>query len=151
MSFQYPSHLLHSSDFQLIDFEEYRTDAVLIRHTENKDIWDDNELLKAEYIAAQTDHLRDYSTNLLGIFQLEDIGYKILKSSENAAYFGALFDVNSYTGKIPIYEEDFIFEAQRGHFLLRTKDFHRQKIRYDEIDGSEFTCHVLHTPINVNV
>jgi hypothetical protein len=89
MSFQYPSHLLHSSDFQLIDFEEYRTDAVLIRHTENKDIWDDNELLKAEYIAAQTDHLRDYSTNLLGIFQLEDIG--------------------------------------------------------------EFTCHVLHTPINVNV
>ncbi|MEY4903897.1 MAG: hypothetical protein RLZZ292_1712 [Bacteroidota bacterium] len=152
MNLIYPKRLLPTASFDLIDFDTYPSNAILIRHTEQKAIWDENNELGSEHLAAQTDHLKDYSTNLLGTFLLEDIRYKILKTSASATYFMALCQpIQAFNPQIPIYQQDFTIELERGYFLLRTDALHKKTIRYDEIEGEEFTCAVIHTPINANI
>ncbi len=152
MSLTYPTRLLPIADLDMINFDNHHPDAILIRHTEQKGIWDSNGELISEHIAAQTDHLRDYSTNLLSVFLLEDIQYKIRKASDNFEFFMALYDPKQKNSpRYPIYQQDFTIESERGYFLLRVSDLHQQKIRYDGIEENEFTCCILYTPINANI
>ena len=64
----YPARLLPQSNYKKIEWSDNLHPLFLLRHTPTQDLLDDTNKLKEEYIAKQTDHLRDLSTNLLGEF-----------------------------------------------------------------------------------
>ena len=75
----YPGSLLPKASYRLIDFDATQSQSYfLIRHTTSTDVIDDNRQLKAESVSFQTDHLRDYSINLLGEFQPDDVNWQWL-------------------------------------------------------------------------
>lgn len=70
---EYPLQLLPKDDYKIIDFDSVdKNHNFLIRRTGGNPIAN-HGFLKDELIALISDHLRDYSTNLLGEFKLADL------------------------------------------------------------------------------
>ena len=145
---KYPTQLLPKSNYKKIG---QLHEGILIRHTSDKDIIDDFGQLKERYITLQTDHLRDYSTNLIGKgkYEIKDIVIKINAKSENG-YFVALWKEGTEV-KEPVYTKDFELDEQRGYFFLDIEELAEAPVSYkyldEEINGE---CVVIHTPVNSN-
>lgn len=79
----YPKHILPYSQYHFIEQNKLLTlsGLVLIRHIESDKVqWIDNSnVLHPDCIQIQSDHLRDLSNNLLGVFKVDDIFYGINK------------------------------------------------------------------------
>ena len=97
----YPSRLLPQTNYKHIEINEKHQNCFLLRHTETQNITDEFGKLRSDCLVAQTDHLRDYSTNLAPNFTLEDAKIHILKSA-NFEYFTHLWyektEVNRKSG-----------------------------------------------------
>ncbi|MCU0338505.1 MAG: hypothetical protein MUE30_01365 [Spirosomaceae bacterium] len=147
---QYPDYLLPRPEYQLIVFGD-ETPALpthfLIRHTETEDIKDEFGNLRSDCVAFQTDHLHDYSTNLLGIFQIEDLRWKWLKGT----ICGDLWTIGE-DGLQPVLEQDVTITENRGAFFLKIKELHQQLFDLPApVENTEkVECHVLHTPTRAN-
>lgn len=79
----YPSRLLPQSNYKKIEWSDDLCSLFLLRHTPTQDLLDDTNKLKEEYIAKQTDHLRDLSTNLLGEFSIEDNEIEVIEKDKD--------------------------------------------------------------------
>lgn len=83
----YPQRLLPKDEYKIIDNDilgRYPS-LVLVRHVEGKDIvMGDTGILSPASIKIQSDHLRDLSNNLLGVFLIDDVKYGV--SKEYAEY-----------------------------------------------------------------
>ena len=146
---EYPTRLLPQLHYKRIDFDEKHQNCYLLRHTDSKNIKDEFGKLRSDCLAAQTDHLRDYSTNLLSYFTVEDAKIRLFKS-ENFPYFMQLWQGNNldYT---PQYVLDFERTEDRGAFFLRIGDLNDAIFsNFDDTLRSNPVCKVLHTPINAN-
>ena len=79
----YPKHILPYPQYHFIEQSKLLTQSglVLIRHIESDKVqWIDNSnVLHPDCIQIQSDHLRDLSNNLLGVFKVDDIFYGISK------------------------------------------------------------------------
>ncbi|MCF0071808.1 hypothetical protein LZD49_15120 [Dyadobacter sp. CY261] len=145
----YPERLLPQRHFNIIDFNSTNTSLrYLVRHTDATDISDGEGLLRPEVVSTDEsyNHLRDFSTNLLGVFEVEDIHVTIRNNEE---YF-ALWDIGSEP-LIPVDEHCEIVE-QRACIFLPIADCHLVSFKaINQIEGeAEIFCKVLHTPTRSN-
>lgn len=148
----YPQRILPKPHFKLITDIEVIKRGILIHYTDSIDNRDSDDLLKEQSLARHINHIRDYSNNLLGAFELEDI-YIDVSVSESKEYFTDLWNVGSPV-KSPVFQKDFIINSERGYFFLNISDFHNKEVNYVDLDDPKLSikasCQVLHTPTNSN-
>ena len=92
----------------------------------------------------------DYSTNLLGHFQLEH-NYISLCGDEKK-YFRSCWNFKEKV-RIPIHKKDFIIDGTKGYFFLQVGDIHEViKCPYSKnkkLTGEAIAC-VVHSPSRSN-
>ena len=70
----YPEHLLPQSNYKIISSTDELCLCTLVRHTSSKDLYLlGTEMIDPDKLQIQSNHLKDLSTNILGIFELNDI------------------------------------------------------------------------------
>ncbi len=150
----YPNELLPQSNYKLIDFGS--TDCkferlVLCRQTKDSDFTDIDsdglEIIKLDYISIETDHLRDFSTNLFGVFNENHFGIEWIK---NDAKNDRMFDHWNKENEIilPKFNFHFVINQNKKAFYLKLRDFQNKIIPNDQDD--EILSKVIHTPCNSN-
>jgi hypothetical protein len=119
----------------------------LVRHTENQDNRDEFGNLHSGSVAFQTDHLHDYSTNLLGVFQCKDLKWKWLKGTSCIELWNLKDEAI-----MPVLEQDVTIVEGRGTFYLKINELHKQLFDLPAPigDTEKLECLVLHTPTKSN-
>ena len=144
----YPKHILPQPQYHFIKQNDLLSQAglVLIRHLDsNKVRWIENSnVLHPDCIQIQSDHLRDLSNNLLGIFTEDDIFYGITK--EYVHIYCDLWKENTI-GLIPTDKECFKDE-NRGFYFIPMDNL----LKCDLPEVGEQKCHfmIFHTPTKCN-
>lgn len=141
----YPDRLLPQPHYKFIDFDKVASRSYhLVRHTDSPNNVNEEERLKADQVVFQTDHLRDYSTNLLGEFAPDDVAWNWLRGTLCTDLWQ-----EGEAGLMPQMEIDVAWVAGRGKFYLAIHQFHT--ISFPINGGTEqITCRVLHTPTRGN-
>ena len=145
----YPARLLPQSNYKKIEWSDNLHPLFLLRHTPTQDLLDDTNKLKEEYIAKQTDHLRDLSTNLLGEFSIEDNRIEIINTEKD--FFCEWHEGDDASE--PVYNEDFVINESRGCFYWNIGDIILLKFFHaDHINNCEYLLNfkILHTPVKCN-
>ncbi len=140
----YPHHLLPQYNYKNISYCDELEQCFLIRHTKTKDIYlEGTERIDPDKLNFQSDHLSDLSTNLLGIFQLEDIYIQVINNELVNLWYP------NENIRQPKYGQDFIKNLERGYFIFHIKEIERlnSNVKLHEIG---LTFKVLHTPTTCN-
>lgn len=149
MTMTYPIYLLPQQNYKKIEFCSELNEGFLIHFTDTKDNKDpDTKNLKLSCVVKRTDHLRDYSNNLLGVFLTNDI-YWGIENSENKGYFISEWNIGEKV-KVPIVPNDVKKSLARGYFFLPIKNCHQAIVNYSDETNMKPICKVLHTPTNSN-
>lgn len=146
----YPINILPNYAYRLIDCDI--SHLTLIRYfkvIDNDDyIEKDTGKIKQIYIANPTQQISDCSTNLLSVFQIEDI-YISLTTIGNSVY-------NQYCNpdeevETPLFEHHFILDKHRKYFYINISNINNQLIPY-ELENETFycKCFIVHTPMKWN-
>lgn len=144
----YPKHILPYPQYHFIEQKDLLSQSglVLIRHIESDKVqWIDNSnILHPDCIQIQSDHLRDLSNNLLGIFNVDDIFYGISKEYKHPYY--DMWEENTM-GLMPSDNECFK-DNNRGFYFISIDKL----IRYDLPEVENQKCHfmIFHTPTKCN-
>ncbi|WP_311551095.1 isoleucyl-tRNA synthetase [Prevotella pallens] len=144
----YPKHILPYSQYHFIEQNKLLTQSglVLIRHIESDKVqWIDNpNVLHPDCIQIQSDHLRDLSNNLLGVFKVDDIFYGINKEYRHS--YCELWEEDTM-GLIPADNECFKDE-NRGFYFIPIDNL----LKCDLPEVGEQKCHfmIFHTPTKCN-
>lgn len=145
----YPNRLLPKSHFKKIIWSEYLRSQYLVHYTETSDNRDSTTgKLDIRHVVNRTDHLRDFSNNLLGVYLTDDIFWS-LQDCENRFYFVADWEIGSNV-QIPSVPEEFNRNEKRGYFYLAIDDCHEQIIEFNDETGISTVCLLMHTPTNSN-
>ncbi len=145
----YPDHLLPKLNFKIISSESDLSNCFLIRNTPTKDICiPETKKIDENIVKIQSDHLGDFSTNILDVFTEEDIKYQII--GEKKDYFHSLWTVGDKV-EMPIHQDDFEADENKGCFYLSIDEILEQTVNYPEDNPTiEAKCRVIHTPTNCN-
>lgn len=142
----YPERLLPRPNFHLIeDSSLSQRDLVLVRHADATSTERETcGILSPNEIRIQSDHLRDLSCNLLGIFRKEDIYYQIVKEKRNV--YCALWEKPN-KGLKPTTDEFIKDTSKRAYFIPID-----QLLTYPlpEIKEHHYHFMVFHTPTVCN-
>ncbi len=147
---EYPLHLLPGENYRILYSTGALNEFYLMRNTPDKDILEpETGQIKPSYVAFQSDHLRDLSTNLLSVFQPDDS--LIFMQGDRKTFFLELWHPRDET-TVPQYPDDFGLDENRGAFYLKIKDLEGLKVLYNkgETQELEAVCKVLHTPVRSN-
>jgi hypothetical protein len=147
---QYPARLLPQPNFKKIQNIQVLHNFHLIHFTDTKNNRDEIDgKVRLDAIVRFTDHLRDFSNNLLGTFEVDDIYLELIKG-EFSPYFNGSWEPGTSIDRIPKAGKDFQVNLERGFFFLAISDCHDHEVKYS--DGSDVNpiCRVLHTPTNAN-
>lgn len=122
----------------------------LIHYTESQEIIDPiTKKLKLEHVVKRTDHLRDYSNNLLSVFKKEDIFIEIIKGPLKEQ-FTSLWKKGTVV-PTPLFSKDFTLNEKRGYFFLNISDCHNKTVtEYQDETKVKPKCKIIHTPTNCN-
>ena len=142
----YPKALLPQQHFKKIQNINDIKEGYLIHFTETKDNKDENGKVKLECVVRQTDHLRDYSNNLLGIFEIDHI-YLYIQGDQKED-FNSLWEEGVEVSS-PKHPKDFANNYDRGFFFLFISDIQSHKVKYND-GAEEVECTILHTPTKSN-
>ena len=115
---------------------------------EGLEVTNDLGNIELKYIADPTKHISDYSTNLLGVFEVNHIEI-YLTSIGKEKY--SLYCSPNETVSTPEYEIDFLRNSEKRFFTIRISLLNNQPIPY-ELDEVSLTgkCIVRHTPMKWN-
>ena len=119
-----------------------------MRHTDTQNNRDENDRILPDCVAIRTDHLRDFSTNLLGVFTVDDISWQ-LQESDKKNYFLELWCPGTDVEK-PAFPAEISYNRLRGCFFIKIGDIHDVQVDYDDITKTRTVCEVVHTPTNYN-
>lgn len=143
-----PEHILPCSRYRMMEQTDLLSQAglVLIRHIESQDVCriGDSEVLHPDCIKIQSDHLRDLSNNLLGIFEIEDIFYGIVK--ECREYYCNLWNEDT-DGLMPS-DRKYFRDGNRGFYFIPIDEL----LGLELPEVQEQKCHfmIFHTPTRCN-
>lgn len=140
------------TNYKIISWHADLLDCSLLRTVKDNNFYDyQHNEVKADYIVTNTDHLRDFSTNLLSVFEEEDSKIWINKAQTRADYFLDLW-VQGNTVKEPCAPLDFKVNQESYYFYLAIADIHGKSISYsfENKPGFNGLCKVIHTPTNSN-
>lgn len=143
----YPMRLLPQQHYTKIGWDDSIAELYLVHFTTSKDLIDPTtRKLRASLVVKQTDHMRDYSNSLLGIFKVEDV-YWAVQKCPSKDYF-----LKEWTpGKeviCPSVPSEFKKDDSRGYFFLKVGNCHNETIEFGE--DIKPVCVFLHTPVNSN-
>lgn len=151
----YPDKLLPKSHFIIIpqDILMAQPGLCLIRHVESKDaiFLPETEILDPDCINIESGQLADLSTNLLGVFEKDDIRFVIDKETNDKFGYHDLWN-GTDNCLLPL-EGHYSIDDKRGCFYILV-----DKLKEDIIpmmNASDGTCQyyhfrILHTPTNCN-
>jgi len=150
----YPRELLPQNNYQKINFTnddcEYEK-LLLCRITEDSDYiqngLDGKEIINTKYISVETDHLRDFSTNLFGVFNENHFGIEWLKINAKTDGMFEKWERNNHVVN-PIFGKHFDINPKKSAFFLKLIDFHNMNIPNDQ--NNQIISKVIHTPCNSN-
>ena len=104
--------------------------------------------LQLKYIADSTKHISDYSTNLLGIFELQHLNI-CLTSSEKKIYND--YCLPEETVDTPIFNEHFEVKNIENYFTLNVSELDNYEFPYEHNNEThKVTCSTEHTPMKWN-
>lgn len=123
----------------------------LIRHidSDKTEFLGNTRTLNPDCIKIQSDHLRDLSNNLLGVFRTVDIYYGIEKSVSKS--YCSLWD-GSEECVVPPYGHYFK-DTNRGYYFIPVDILRQQNVNIINIPDNtkeEFHFKILHTPTKCN-
>lgn len=148
---EYPDHLLPKPHFVFIKWREELRQHYLLRSTPTPDIMDeDTQMVRAKYVNdGSREHLKDYSTNLLGIFTPADSAIQ-LENSDRKKYFSEPWS-EAEVVETPT-PEDFSVRSSSGCFYYSIDALHNfpQPFSISNIPGYIAQCSVEHTPTRSN-
>lgn len=143
----YPVHLLPKPTYHIIQNSDLTSlsGLVLIRHIESDEVQkiENTNMIHPDCIKIQSDHLRDLSNNLLGIFKEDDIYYRIKK--EHINQYCALWTENT-NGLMPS-NKKCVRDNDRGYYYIIVDTLLESVI---EIDNKSYHFILLHTPTKCN-
>ena len=145
---EYPAHLLPLKNYKIIDFDKANLGfGYLVRHTDDTDIRDAYGHLKGELIAIQSDHLRDYSTNLLGIFQLSDLQWQFKRETPCTLLWYPGDEAHR-----PTEQEVTLITQKRGCFFLNIATFNQARFstKVEQEGEQQIACKIIHSPVKSN-
>jgi len=146
----YPAQLLPNRHYKIIECDINHLH--LVRHIELKgedEIIDpDTGNVKLKYVADPTRHIADYSTNLLGIFELKHIAIYLTADGKKLYNTYCLPDAEV---KPLIYNTDFQITNNRKYFTIKIADISNIPVPF-VINGIEkkAKCLIEHTPMKWN-
>jgi hypothetical protein len=150
----FPEHLLPLPDFCVIEWRQDLCEYYLLRATPSSDFVDqETGCVRVRFILDEgqsRDILKDYSTNLVGIFMPEDAAIEWTKN-EKKAYFTSAWN-SGETIELPT-PEDFIIRADFGYFFYPINVLHHfpQPISIPKVlPETQAMCYVCHTPTKGN-
>jgi len=144
----YPKRLLPDKYFKRISWHNDLNNQYLIRRTDNTDFIDIDGRIKSTSLASRTDHLRDFSTNMLGVFQVDDIYIEIIGPRKD--YFTSNWEERESV-LIPIINQDFHVNRLKGYYFFNIGDLNDVELSvYDDVTAVQPHCFVLHTPTKCN-
>ena len=145
----YPTRLLPQQHFKLMSWDDELKKHYLIHFTETKELKDPiTNKLKIGLVVRQTDHLRDYSNNLLGVFLVEDIYWAIQKCPNKDILTDEWVEGSKVSE--PIVPDEFKKDDSRGYFFMKMEECEDAVIDYLDDPNIKPKCKVLHTPTNSN-
>lgn len=146
---QYPNRLLPQPHFKRITWNESLRNCYLIHFTESKDIIDpETNKLRITLVVKQTDHLRDYSNNLLGVFLVDDI-FWAPQQCEKSEYFRAEWEQSTEVIP-PNVPGEYYRNDNRGYFFLQISKCQGEIVHFEDDTFTRPICMLLHTPTNSN-
>jgi len=146
---QYPAHILPQPNFRKITNIQLLHNYYLIHFTETKDNRDVDNKVRLDCIVRFTDNLRDFSNNLLGTFEIDNIHLELTKG-EFRNYFNGDWIQGSSVERIPQFKKDFFVNKERGFFFLSISECNDYEVNYTDGSNVNPICKVLHTPTNSN-
>ena len=149
---KYPQRLIPDQSYRIIPEEDLANQSglVLIRHVEGETakFINNTSILNPECIVIQSDHLKDLSTNLLGVFKTEDVSFGIHKDFHSL--YTCLWDGEA---KCDLPQDSHYFhDGRRGWYFLEVDKFVNKVIPYSTPDNGteEYHFNILHTPTKCN-
>ena len=146
----YPDHLIPKPDYRIIKDTTAIGVHCLQRSTKDNAILNpDTGKIKVEYIAFQRDHLRDLSTNLIGVFKTEDRFWKIV--GDRKAHYTELWHEGEKVTHLT--KEDWSYNEQFGAIYFPIDELLNMTVPYTRGNDPEqktVQCKVLHTPVRSN-
>lgn len=144
----YPPHLIPYSDYRIMEqgiLASY-PELFLIRHIDSKDVLyiGDTKILSPDCITFQSDHLKDLSCNLLGIFKNEDVYFGIYK--EYSDKYNALWEEG--TESEPPTENEYFKDEERGFYFFDINKL--TGLTFTTPQGKRFHFSIHHTPTKCN-
>lgn len=145
----YPDHLLPKPDYKIIENIAETANCFLIRNTPTREFCiPGTKLVNPELVEIQSNHLGDFSTNLLGIYTEYDIRYQIIGNAQD--YFHSLW-LQGEEVDAPTYQNDFDVNENKGCFYLSIDEINGQSVNYPQDNPKiEACCKVIHTPTKCN-
>jgi hypothetical protein len=141
----YPEHLLPKSNYKIIQLQtDELNSCTLVRHTSSKDLFlIGTTTIDPDKLQIQSNHLKDLSTNLLGLFKLDDICIKITNDM-----FLNLWNVGEEVSETPMIDRDFLLDNDRGCFFFKIMEI--LNLELPQIQNQSILFNVIHTPTKCN-
>jgi hypothetical protein len=147
----YPTRLLPRVDYRIIGWREELLLCYLVRSTSSSDLIDSlTGMVRAKHINdGSREHLKDFSTNLLGIFAPAYSAIKI-NPTERKAYFIGYWVKGEHVD--PPGEQDFSIMEDYGNVFYKIADLQGfpQPFSIATKPGYVGECFVAHTPTRSN-
>lgn len=144
----YPKHIIPYPQYNLIEQTEMLSHSglVLIRHVESDEVCriENSNILHPDCIKIQSDHLRDLSNNLLGVFKVGDICYGIVKEHRQA--YCSPWECGSM-GLAPTNDKCFK-DINRGYYFIPVNDL--LKCYLPKVEEQQCHFMIFHTPTKCN-
>ena len=150
----YPQHLLPKATYSFIQWRKELGEHCLLRATTERDVIDPStHQVRLRFVLGDgqsRDVLKDYSTNLAGVFTTEDAAIQITKNDRKAYFIGAWTIGES----VDIPEQvDFFQNEPYGYFFYpidKIADFPYPIRVQTKPMFTQARCYVCHTPTRSN-
>jgi len=143
----YPGVILPNNNYKIIECD--LSNCNLIRHTIDKNIWDDDlEMILDKAICHPKSNMNDLSTSLLGVFIID---YVFLKLTDIGHEVFSQYCPPDCFVDTPIFNEHFVIDDSRGYWFINIFNIKDIKAEYNHNnDKLTATCKICHTPMKWN-
>jgi hypothetical protein len=147
---EYPIEILPNPSYKLIGCD--LTNHYLIRYTDTRSrselVESSTGFVKTKYIGSPRTKLIDLSTSILGVYKFEHT--EIYFTDESNDRFTEYCEPDIEPVK-PLYNEDFLLNTNRGHWLINIGEIHNTSVDYTIGEHShQAVCKIVHTPTRGN-
>lgn len=150
----FPNHLLPQQDYSKIAWQDELRQHFLLRTTPTSDIIDpETKMVRARFVLGDgqgRDNLKDYSTNLWGIYTAPDAAIQMFKGEHFDYWVGAWEPGEAVSSPAP---DEYIVRDEFGCFFYAIgaiADFPQPIAIANKLYYTQAHCYVCHTPVRSN-